>query len=163
MNDMQESSKPRTYETTDVRIRPFVLILVGLFGTALIGSFVLYFAFSWYSTRLLTSQVQPAPLARITQVPPAPRLQISPRQNLQTMLAEHNQRLNSYGWVDQTTGTAHIPIERAMDLIIERGLPARSPGPGLVQAPDDQRTDDAESDGGQPPATTPEAEPGTAP
>jgi hypothetical protein len=31
--------------------------------------------------------------------------------------------LNSYGWVDQSAGVAHIPIDRAMDLIVEHGLP----------------------------------------
>lgn len=163
MNDMQQSNKPPTHEATDVRVRPFMLILVGLFAAAAIGSVVLFSVFTWYTDRLLARQMQPAPLARITQVPPEPRLQVSPSQDWQTMLTENNQRLNSYGWVDQNAGTAHIPIERAMQLILERGLPARNPGPGLEQAPNTQRTDDAESYGGQPPVTTPEAQPGTAP
>jgi len=39
-------------------------------------------------------------------------------------LDQENQ-LNSYGWVDEQAGTAHIPIDHAMDLIVERGLPVR--------------------------------------
>jgi hypothetical protein len=31
--------------------------------------------------------------------------------------------LNSYGWVDRTAGIARIPIDRAMQLLLERGLP----------------------------------------
>ena len=31
--------------------------------------------------------------------------------------------LNSYGWVDRTSGVARIPIDRAMQLLLERGLP----------------------------------------
>jgi hypothetical protein len=42
-------------------------------------------------------------------------------------LAEHRaqalERLNSAGWVDQEAGIAHIPIETAMELLAERGLP----------------------------------------
>ncbi len=33
--------------------------------------------------------------------------------------------LYSYGWVDEKAGTVRIPIERAMDLIVQRGLPVR--------------------------------------
>jgi hypothetical protein len=32
-------------------------------------------------------------------------------------------RLTSYGWVDRKAGTVRIPIERAMDLVAERGVP----------------------------------------
>jgi hypothetical protein len=35
-------------------------------------------------------------------------------------------QLNSYGWVDQKAGVAHIPIERAMELLVQRGIPVRS-------------------------------------
>jgi hypothetical protein len=31
--------------------------------------------------------------------------------------------LNSYGWINRSNGVLHIPIERAMDLILARGLP----------------------------------------
>lgn len=160
---MNESGERRTYETTDVRVRPFVLVGVVLVIAAVVGNLILFGASTWYRNRLEAGQVQLGPLARTTQVPPAPRLQISPRQDLQTMLAEHNQRLNSYGWVDQKAGTAHIPIERAMDLLLKRGLPVRSEGVGLVQSPDLQSADDLESDGGQPPSTAATTQPGTTP
>jgi len=34
--------------------------------------------------------------------------------------------LYTYGWVDEKAGTVHIPIERAMDLLVQRGLPVRA-------------------------------------
>lgn len=160
---MNESGERRTYETTDVGIRPFVLVGVVLIIAAVVGNLVLFGASTWYRNRLQAGQVQLGPLARTTQVPPAPQLQMSPRQDLQSMLAEHNQRLNSYGWVDQQAGTAHIPITRAMDLLLERGLPVRSDGAGLERSPDLQVADDLESDGGQPPSVEAKTEPGTAP
>ena len=36
--------------------------------------------------------------------------------------------LYSYGWVDERAGIVRIPIERAMDLLVQRGLPLRSQG-----------------------------------
>jgi mono/diheme cytochrome c family protein len=37
--------------------------------------------------------------------------------------AEEVARLTEYGWVDQEAGVAHIPIDRAISLVAERGLP----------------------------------------
>ena len=38
------------------------------------------------------------------------------------MQARDRERLNSYAWIDRETGTVRIPIERAMDLVAERGV-----------------------------------------
>ena len=39
-------------------------------------------------------------------------------EELRSLKAEQTETLNSYGWVDQTNGVAHIPINNAMDLIV---------------------------------------------
>jgi len=57
---------------------------------------------------------------------PEPRLEEDERSQLNTFLAEQNHQLNSYGWVDEKAGVAHIPIERAMELTVQRGLPVIS-------------------------------------
>ena len=41
--------------------------------------------------------------------------------------AEHNARLNGYGWVDRDKGVAHVPIEQAMDAVANGALPAGAP------------------------------------
>lgn len=42
--------------------------------------------------------------------------------------ASEDAKLNSHGWIDTERGIVRIPIERAMDLVAQRGLPARGPG-----------------------------------
>ncbi|HEY1790272.1 MAG TPA: hypothetical protein VGJ73_19155 [Verrucomicrobiae bacterium] len=60
---------------------------------------------------------------------PAPNLQIDDDHAERVALyAAQNQKLNSYGWEDQSNGIVHIPIDRAMDLILQRGLPTRTNG-----------------------------------
>lgn len=59
---------------------------------------------------------------------PAPNLQINPHEDLLAFRLRENKELTSYGWMDRSNGIVRIPIERAMDLIVERGLPVRSPG-----------------------------------
>jgi len=55
----------------------------------------------------------------------APLLEMDERGQLHDFVAGQEKQLNSYGWVDEKAGAAHIPIERAMELTVERGLPVR--------------------------------------
>jgi hypothetical protein len=56
---------------------------------------------------------------------PAPSLQIAPRLELEALRAREDRELNSYGWIDRELGIVRIPVERAMDLLLERGVPVR--------------------------------------
>jgi len=73
----------------------------------------------------------PSPLAEANErrLPPAPRLQDAPERDMQALRAEEDARLSSYGWIDRTAGIGRIPIDRAIDLILERGLPEVSAPP----------------------------------
>jgi uncharacterized protein HemX len=85
-----------------------------------------------------TSQVSPLVRAEQSQTPPAPQMQgipgdaiPSPEQQKQFQKAAQ-ERLDSFGWVDQQRGVAHIPISDAMRIIAEKGLP---PLPLAIAAP----------------------------
>jgi hypothetical protein len=54
-----------------------------------------------------------------------PRLQSAPIGDLKDMKAAEDKILNGYGWIDQQHGLVRIPIDRAIDLLAQRGLPAR--------------------------------------
>ena len=71
-------------------------------------------------------------------VPPGPRLQTQPFKDLYILRQGENERLESYGWVDKAVGVTRIPIERAMELTLQRGLPTRAEVPaGLNMVPED--------------------------
>lgn len=59
---------------------------------------------------------------------PNPRLEEDERGQLNGIRLAEEETLHSYGWVDEKAGTVRIPIERAMDLIAQRGLPVRLQG-----------------------------------
>lgn len=59
---------------------------------------------------------------------PNPKLEENERGQLNGILLQEENTLYSYGWVDEKAGTVRIPIERAMDLIAQRGLPVRPQG-----------------------------------
>ena len=57
---------------------------------------------------------------------PSPQLEIQERDQLNKIRNDEDQTLATYGWVDQNAGTVRIPIDRAMDLLAQRGLPVRT-------------------------------------
>ncbi|MBZ5627245.1 MAG: hypothetical protein LAO06_00085 [Acidobacteriia bacterium] len=57
---------------------------------------------------------------------PAPQLQPDPVADLNKFRAAQEEQLDSYGWVDQKNGVAHIPVERAIDIVSQQGLPVRA-------------------------------------
>ena len=56
---------------------------------------------------------------------PQPRLLVNEPANLTEFRAREHQILTTYGWEDRNTGAVRIPVERAKDLLIQRGLPVR--------------------------------------
>ena len=53
----------------------------------------------------------------------APMLEINERGQLRDFVMNQENQLNSYGWVNEKESVAHIPIDRAMELTVQRGLP----------------------------------------
>jgi hypothetical protein len=71
--------------------------------------------------------------SQLAQRFPTPRLQTDDGyQEITDMHAKEDLLLDNYSYVDQGKGTVRIPIERAMELIAERGLPV---APASAQAP----------------------------
>lgn len=66
--------------------------------------------------------------------PPAPRLQVDPALDIFEHRKAEQQVLTSYGWVDQQSGVVRIPIERAMGLLVERGIKAPVAAPAQAGA-----------------------------
>ena len=110
------------YETEDFSMRAVGYFFGGVAVLALLAIFAMLGV-----TRLMTERegVGGASVAAqpdVNQAPPAPRLQIAPTQDLLQLRAEEDAQLHNYGWVDRQTGIATIPIDRAMDLLVQRGL-----------------------------------------
>lgn len=117
------------HETRDVSVGIFAGVVIGLVLITLVGMGI-----SWWYVRFEAEQAKkrdtPAsPLAAtLPAMPPEPRLQVTPATDLQRYRSEEEEILNGYAWVDATGGIVRIPIDRAIEILAERGLPARAPG-----------------------------------
>ena len=114
-------------ETSDVAIGG----IVG-FAVTLVVSLVVVCGLIWVfysSLRREAARPVPAefPLASTSmrRLPPEPRLQTEPREDLRNLRESEERALTTYGWVDKNAGIVRIPIDRAMKLTVERGLPSR--------------------------------------
>jgi hypothetical protein len=115
------------HETTDVNIGGVLLFAAGLFVVAVIVHLLVWVLFGYFSGREARqgAREHPLPLTRETQLPPEPRLQTNPREDLRDLRAHEDELLTSYGWVDRNAGIVRIPIEDAMKIVVQKGLPSR--------------------------------------
>ena len=65
-------------------------------------------------------------LDQAQQTFPKPVLEHSEQTQYMEELKKENEVLGSYDWVNQQNGVVRIPIDRAMDLVAQRGLPVVS-------------------------------------
>jgi hypothetical protein len=111
------------HETKDTGPGLIVYSAIGLtIGTAIICLIV------WGLFNLLKYEEPPAPRALMENpatIPPEPRLQVDPTIQFKDLRAHEEHVLGTYAWVDQKSGTVRVPIDKAMDLLAQRGLPTR--------------------------------------
>jgi hypothetical protein len=112
------------YETSDANPRSLVLFGLAMFVTIGLVLLITAGVFKYFSAS--QSLGAPAsPFANASQIPPAPRLQTEPKLDLEHLRAREDHLLHTYEWVDSNAGIVRIPIERAMDLVLQKGLPVR--------------------------------------
>jgi hypothetical protein len=124
------------YERRDVNVR-------GLFYFAFWMAVVLavtMLGMKWtfdYFKRVQPLGATSSPLVRPGQrvVTPPPLLQIKPHQELVDYCAAQQGAVNSYGWVNQESGVVRVPMDRAMDLVLSRGLPTHPAAEAPAGAP----------------------------
>src|SRR5262245_32221641 len=116
------------HEQSDVALRPLLTFAGGLLALGAVAYFVVFLLFTYFTRQAdRASQDLRYPLAvgQADRLPPEPRLQANPRQDLKDLREAEDLRLTTFGWVDRNAGVVRIPIEEAMKLTLQRGLPSR--------------------------------------
>ena len=123
---MNATSEPshHDHERKDVDVVSLFTIVLMLFISTAVILFIVAIMMRYFSLK------EPARMAGQANIPttraeefPQPRLEVKPGVSLAELRAAEEADLNSYGWIDRNKGTVRIPIDRAMQLILERGLP----------------------------------------
>ena len=116
------------HEESDVNLGPILGFGAALIVVAIVIYVLVWLLFGYFTARESRQAAPEYPLAvaQENRVPPEPRLQTAPRQDMADLRAKEDTVLQSYGWVDRNAGVVRIPIDQAMKLTLERGLPARA-------------------------------------
>jgi hypothetical protein len=129
------------YERRDIGVAGVLYFLAGLAFAGIVVYFVVAGLYAYLEKGSQAQQLPMSPLVTNTptdtrHIPmdypkaafPDPKLEEDERGQLNGIRLTEEQTLSSYDSIDQKTGTVRIPIERAMDLIAQRGLPMRGQG-----------------------------------
>jgi hypothetical protein len=116
------SPSARGYETSDASG-----FYVSMFALALaVAIAMVLLLLVWLFGRFEASAERGDPLQSALaddQVPPAPRLETSSGAALSEFVTREDKDLATYGWIDRRQGVVRLPIDRAIELLAERGLP----------------------------------------
>jgi hypothetical protein len=112
------------YERRDVDVRALFIVAFLLLSSCIVIFIVVALMMHYFKVHEppVTAGQANIPVTRSRDFP-QPRLLIKPGASLAELRAAEDSDLNSYGWVNRTSGIARIPIDRAMQLLLERGLP----------------------------------------
>ena len=115
------------HEESDVDVRAILGFGAALLTVGLAVAVFLYWLVGFYGRQAERRETRVFPLAaeQQEQLPPEPRLQSDPQGDLRALRTQEEELLKSYGWVNKEAGIARIPIDEAMKLVVQRGLPVR--------------------------------------
>jgi hypothetical protein len=120
----EQNQQGSGHQTSNINLRVVTWTTIGLVISVIAVLVTVGGLFSLFK-RQYASESTPSLITTAGKLPPAPRLQTNPTSDWRQLLQAENAKLNSYGWIDKTAGVIRIPIDRAMDLLAQRGLPAR--------------------------------------
>lgn len=133
-----QDSLRRGFEAADVPVRSVGFALIAIMGLLVVILAVLAAFYRFEVGRTLEARPTPPALAEVEVTPPKPHVLDDQLAQRRVIEADAAARLSGYGWVDRQAGIAHIPIDRAMAILAERGWPRISQpegGPAAVPVP----------------------------
>jgi len=122
MSDRPGTGGPAGGFDREIGLRGLILFVVGLVGLLIAAGVLMYLLSSGLrEARVAADPPLPKlPEARQPYEIKGPRLETDPTSALSEMRAVEDQKLSSWGWADEANGLAQVPIERAMELLVEQ-------------------------------------------
>ncbi len=125
--NVPSKSSDTGHELSDLSPKRIALFAITLAATIFSVFLVAYALFRYFDNVRRKNQVVLSPLSFTREPTPEPYLLVHPGNDLKAMRAQEDLILNSYDWVDKEKGIVRIPIDRAMEIIEQRGLPGSIP------------------------------------
>jgi hypothetical protein len=114
------------HEESDINVRAIVGFVIVLTAIVLAVDVAMFGLFKLLDYMEVKNEPVASPLALPAGQPLGPPgLQVQPWQDLKKFRADQLAHLHGYGWVNEPAGVARIPIDKAKELLLKKGLPVR--------------------------------------
>lgn len=123
----------KRYEDSSVSVKELFAFAMGIVALVLVGVVVSAFTFRFFENHTPMGP-SASPFDDSRELPPGLRLQTAAPVDLQYYRNAQNKTLTEYGWVDPKAGVVRIPVERAMQILLQKGYPVRGSSPVNGQA-----------------------------
>src|ERR1700722_18475301 len=110
----------RGYEKSDANPRGLFYVVLGTAGFLVLTCLSLIWLFDHFEKTQNPGSFVAAPFAGPRPLPPPPRIQADPAVDLRNYRESEQNLLNTYGWVDRQNGVVRMPIDRAMEMLLQR-------------------------------------------
>jgi len=117
-----------SHERRDVNVFQISAFGIGLLLSCIVVVFAMWALFDFLFSREDAKNAANPAAAMMNErpkLPPEPRLQAEPKIELKDLRADEDAILSSYGWVDPNNGIVRIPIDQAIDIVAQKGLPSK--------------------------------------
>jgi hypothetical protein len=111
------------HEQSEVSVR---LIVVSLAFLAVATAIVFVLVIGIFRYFYDTNSTEETMKLTVPVIPPQPRIEVAPYEQLQQLRVQEDHILNSYAWVDKQAGVVRVPIDKAIDLLAAKGLPSHN-------------------------------------
>jgi hypothetical protein len=122
---LQQSHNGGGYEHKEADVRLIVYSTLGLIVGLVIVCLLVVGIFR-FMQKAMPRDPRISAIASPNRIPPEPRLQPHPANELQALRQHEDDVLDHYGWVDRKAGVVRIPVDKAMDILARRGFPTKS-------------------------------------
>jgi len=133
------------FEQEDLSSRSALYFLAGLVLVCLVVYLIVFGMYRFLDSYATAHQPPMSPMVKpeadtraVTpgnaETFPQPRLEENERTQFRSFIEDQDRKLATYAWVDRDRGTVRIPIDRAMELIEQRGLPVHQEDASSAQS-----------------------------
>jgi len=127
---MNQTEPRRGHETRDMSVGAVALFAVGLTVALILVHFAASGMYQYFTSR--PSHYPPgSPLAVTNEPFTGPHLLVNQSLDMEEFRATEEAALHSYGWMDRDHGVVHIPIDCAIELLAQSGLPTNTAAQGV--------------------------------
>ncbi|HEV7670420.1 MAG TPA: hypothetical protein VGS22_18025 [Thermoanaerobaculia bacterium] len=126
-------------ETVDgeLNVKAIVYSGIGTVVVTIVSMILVWWLFQGFRKLENAQDPKPSALPEAAEklIPPSPRLELSPPENLKELRDREQAVLDSPAWIDQAQGTVRLPIDLALDVVARRGLGQASPAEPAEPSP----------------------------